>query len=339
LQLAKKIIEKRGRKMMLKKFRCLVLAMVLILVVVSSTTFAAKKPVKLVFGSSWEVSHYYVKGDNYFKKLVEKNSKGQILVDYFPAKQLGSIVEQIQAVKSGAQQMTYNAIGEFVSFWPKLATLDLPYLYRDQKHYLKVVERFSSLIEQDEMAAKTGIRIIGARIRAPRQLTTKFPVNKLEDIKGLKIRVPQQPVSVALWKVLGAVPTVLASQVYTALATGTVDAQENPFESIISAKFYEVQKYCALTAHKREIIPIVINNNFWKGLTAAQKKIVQDAVDKSNKFTNKLGLKNENESYKALVKLGMKFTKPDLAPFREKAKVVWKEFGDAKLINKIQKIK
>jgi tripartite ATP-independent transporter DctP family solute receptor len=326
--------------MMLKKFRRLALVMALILVVVSGTTFAAKKPVKLVFGSDFNLENDYVKGDNYFKKLVEKSSKGQILVDYYPAKQLGTLVEEIQAVKTGAQQMTYCAIGELVSFWPKLATLDLPYLFRGQKHYLKMVEGFSALIDQDEMAAKTGIRIIGARTRAPRQLETKFSVNKLEDIKGMKIRVPQQPVSVALWKVLGAVPIVLpGSQIYTALATGTVDGQENPLESILKGKYYEQAKYVALTGHKREIVTMIINNNFWKRLTAAQKRIIRNALNKSNKFTNNLTLESEEKAYKELIKLGCKFAEPDVTPFREKAKTIWEKFGDAKLIKKVQKIK
>jgi tripartite ATP-independent transporter DctP family solute receptor len=326
--------------MMLKKFRSLALVMALILVVVSCTTFAAKKPVKLVFGSDFSRGSDYVKGDDYFKKLVKKSSKGQIVVDYYPAAQLGTLVEEIQAVKTGAQQMTYCAIGEVVSFWPKLATLDLPYLFRDQKHYLKIVEGFSALIDQDKMAAKTGIRIIGARIRAPRQLQTKFPVNKLEDIKGMKLRVPQQPVSVALWKALGTVPIVLpGSQIYTALATGTVDGQENPLEGILRAKYYEQAKYIALTAHKREIVPMLINNNFWKGLTAAQKRIIQNALKKSNKYTNGLTLKGEKKAYKKLSELGVKFSEPDVTSFREKAKTIWKKFGDAELIEKVQKIK
>jgi tripartite ATP-independent transporter DctP family solute receptor len=327
--------------MMLKKFRCLALVMALILVCVSCTIFAAKKPVKLVFGSgSWALTHFYVKGDQYFKELVEKNSKGQILVEYFPSGQLGTMVEQIQAVKSGAQHMAYAAIGEFVSFWPKLATLDLPYLYRNQRHYLKVVEKFPSLIGQDAMARKTGIRIIGARIRAPRQLTSKFPVNKLDDIKGIRMRVPQQPVSVALWKALGTVPTVLPGKdIYTGLATGVIAAQENPLSGILSAKFYEQTKYCALTAHKREIVLMAINNKFWNGLTAAHKKIIQKALDKSNEFTAKSCIEDDEKSYKALAELGMKFTEPDLKPFREKAKMIWKQFGDEELIKKVQKTK
>jgi TRAP-type C4-dicarboxylate transport system substrate-binding protein len=203
-----------------------------------------------------------------------------------------------------------------------------------------VASRFSSLIDQKAIAKKINMRIIGMRIRPPRQLTTKFPVNKLEDIKGLKIRVPQSPVSVALWKALGAIPTVLpGGEVYTALATGTVDAQENPFESIYMSKFYEQVKYCALTAHKRELVVVVINNKWWKNLKAAQRKIIQNALDKSNELVSKLALENDEKYYQLLVNAGMKFTKPDLAPFREKVKTIWSQFGDAKLIKKIQAVK
>jgi tripartite ATP-independent transporter DctP family solute receptor len=326
--------------MMLKKFRCLVLAMVLILVFVSCTTFAAVKPVKLVYGSVFEGDGCYGKGDAYFKELVEKNSKGKILVELYPLCQLGSIAEMCQAVKSGAQQMVTSAISEFAPLWSKLGTFDLPYIYRDQEHMEKVASRFSSLIDLKAMAEKSGVRIIGVRIRPSRQLTTKFPVNKFEDIKGLKIRVPQSPLSVALWKALGTIPTVLpGNDVYTALATGTIDAQENPFESIYMSKFYEQVKYCALTAHKSELVVVVVNNKLWKSLKTAQRKIIQDALDKSNELANKLALDNNEKYYQLLIKAGMKFTKPDLVPFREKAKTIWGQFGDANVIKKIQAVK
>jgi tripartite ATP-independent transporter DctP family solute receptor len=327
--------------MMLKKFKCLFLVMVLILVTVSCTTFAAVKPIKIILGHQWYEKELYVqKGDLYFKKLVEENSKGQILVDIYCGGQLGTIPEQIQAVKTNAQQMTYTPVGEFVPYWRKLATFDLPYLYRDQKHFLKVAEKFTSLVDKNEMAAKTGLRIIGVRIRAPRHLVTNFPVNKLEDIKGLKIRVSQSPISVALWKAFGTTPTVLpGTEIYTALATGTVDAQENPLAHFYINRNYEVVKYCALTAHKWEIIPIVISETFWKSLTRRQRKIIQDATDKSNNRLTKLVLEDETKYKKLLEEKGMKFTKPDVGPFREKAKTIWSQFSDAEMIKKVQAIK
>jgi tripartite ATP-independent transporter DctP family solute receptor len=326
---------------MLKKFRFLVLAMALIMVFVSCTTFAAKKPIKIVLGSqSHKGQYFFDKGDLYFKELVEKNSKGTIIVEAFPSGQIGTIPEQIQAVQNDAQQITYTPVGEFVPFWPKLATFDLPFLYRDHEHYLKVVKKIRSLIDVNKMAAKTNLRVIGVRIRTPRQLTTKFAVNKLEDIKGIKIRVPESPVSMALWKALGCVPTVIpASEVYTALASGVVDAQENPFEAIHTMKTYEQTKYCALTAHKLELIPIVISNKFWNSLTAAQRKIIKDAQNKSNSQVDKLTTDSENEYKEMLTKLGMIFTNPDLTAFRERAKTIWGQFGDKGLIKKIEAIK
>jgi tripartite ATP-independent transporter DctP family solute receptor len=324
---------------MLKKFRFLVLIMVLILVFISCTTFAAgKKPIKLVYGSNYPVDHYYTKVDNYFKKLVEKNSKGQIKVDVFPASQLGTFTEQWQAVKSGAQQMHFGGLP--INFCPKLQTFELPYLYRDEKHILKVSQQLTSLIDEDELAAKAGMHILGVRQSSARHLTTKFPVNKLEDIKGLKIRVPENGLYLAMWRALGAIPTCIpTADTYTALATGTVDAQENPFGDIYTRKFYEQTKYCALTYHVLFFRVMLINNNFWKNLTKSQQKIIANAADKSCKMADSLKKEDEKNMKNLLIREGMIFTTPNTIPFREKAKTIWKEFGDPELISKIEAIK
>jgi tripartite ATP-independent transporter DctP family solute receptor len=323
--------------MMLKKFRCLALVMALILVFVSCTTFAAKKPIKIVYGQTMPADHFYTKGDFYFKELVEKNSKGQMVVDYFPAGQLGSGNEQLQGVRTGAQQMYLGGIG---AIWSKLLTFELPYLYRDDAHLIKVAKKINSLIDPKEMAAKTGLRILGVRLSLPRHLTTKFPVNKLEDIKGLKIRVPENAMFVTFWQTLGAIPTVMpGSDAYTALATGTVDAQENPFSDINGWKFYEQTKYCALTGHILSLHFMVINNDFWDSLTAGQRKILTDASAKSFIKVQEARSQAEKELYNMLVKAGMQFTKPNLAPFREKAKTIWSQYGDAELIKKINALK
>jgi tripartite ATP-independent transporter DctP family solute receptor len=326
--------------MMLKKFRCLIFAMVLILVVISCTAFAEVKPVKIVYGHIFPANHYYTKADRYFKKLVEKNSKGQILVDVFPAGQIGSQVEMVQATKSGAQQIILTSPGGLTQLWPKFGTFDLPFLFYDQKHYLKVVKSLPSLINQDELAAKTGMHILSARTRAPRHITTKIPINKLEDLKGIKMRCPESAIMVAFFRALGTNPLVIPGpEVYTALATGTVEAQENPFDNIYGKKLYEVQKYCALTAHMQEINIMFINNNFWKSLSAKQQKIISDAAVKSAKMSIKDDFESENNFYKLLKKEGMKFTKPDLTPFRERVQTVWSQFGDKELIQKVQALK
>jgi tripartite ATP-independent transporter DctP family solute receptor len=326
--------------MMLKKFRCLVLAMILILVFVSCTTFAAAKPVKLVFGHLWNAEHFLSKGDLYFKKIVEKNSKRKILIDYYPGSQLGTAQEMMLATRSNAQQMTLTSFGGLTSYWQKLATFNLPYIYRDDTHIQKVAEKITSLLDQDEMAAKTGTHILCMRPLPARHLTTKFPVNKIEDIKGLKIRSPENQLNLALIKSWDAIPTVVPfADTYTALATGTVEAQENPLNDIYTMKFYEQQKYCALTAHMQEIILTLINNKCWNGLTKAQRKILSDAADQCAKMGLKDMKEAEEKTYNILAKEGLKFTKPDRAPFKEKAKKVWSQLGDEELIKKIEAIR
>jgi TRAP-type C4-dicarboxylate transport system substrate-binding protein len=203
-----------------------------------------------------------------------------------------------------------------------------------------VAAKITSLINQDEMAAKTGMYILCMRPLPPRHLTTKFPVNKLEDIKGLKIRSPENQLNLALIKAWDAIPTVVPfADTYTALATGTVEAQENPLNDIYTMKFYEQQKYCALTAHMQEIILTLINKKCWNGLTKAQQKILTDAADQCAKMGLKDMKEAEEETYNILVKEGLKFTKPDLAPFKEKAKKVWSQLGDEELIKTIEAIR
>jgi tripartite ATP-independent transporter DctP family solute receptor len=340
--LTKNLLKGEGKKKMkmLKKFRCLVLAMILILVTVFCTTFAAVKPIKLVFGHVWAASHFFCKGDLYFKKLVEKNSKGQILIDYFPAGQLGNHLEEIQATMSGAQQLHLVSPGGLLQNWSKLGSFTLPYIFRDANHLKKVANKFNSLIDPDEMAAKLNMHVLAVRISPARHLTTKFPVNKIEDIKGLKMRVPQSPINMAYWKAVGTIPTAIpAADIYTSLATGLVDAQENPLNDIYVWKLYEQQKYCALVGWFSEMVMTVINNNCWKSLTAKQQKIISDAAKKSAEMGFKDAQGVEKKYQELLAKKGMKFTKPNVGPFREKAKSVWKEFGDEELIEKIQAIK
>jgi tripartite ATP-independent transporter DctP family solute receptor len=325
--------------MMLKKCRCLVLAM--ILVFVSCTTFAAaKKPIKLVYGHILPVDHYFCKGDQYFKELVEKNSRGRIIVDFYPASQLGSGLEQALAVSSGAQQMTCNGSGAYAQSLPKFVTLELPYLFRNEDHYLKVTRKLTSIINQKELATKLGVRILGARLQPPRHVSSNTPINKIEDMKGLKIRVPENASWAAFFRACGAIPISMpVADVYTALASGTIDGLEHPLDNFCFLKFYEQQKYIAQTGHIMNHFLMFISSNFWNGLTKTQKKIIQDAVDKSDDMVNRMVIKNGEKYKKFLEKKGIKFTKPDVAPFIEKAKPILKEFGDAELIKKINAIK
>jgi tripartite ATP-independent transporter DctP family solute receptor len=327
--------------MMLKKFRCLVLVLALILVVVSGTTFAAKKPVKLVLGHVFTADHFYNKAVENFKKLVEKNSKGKIVVDNFPACQLGTGSELLAATRSGAQQMYIDSIAAFSTIYPKFQVFQLPYLFRDQQHYSMTLKKGLSVIDQKDLAAKTGARILDLWARPARHLSSKTPVNNIGDLKGLRIRIPNSPLSSAIWKVLGAIPTVIPmTDVYTGLATGTIDGQENPLDTIYAWKLYEQQKYIAFTSHLHELVGVIINNNTWNRLTSSQKKILIKAARKSGAMSNSTSANIEKEMYDKLLQKGIKFTKPDLTPFRKRCKTIWSKYvDDEEFLRKIETIK
>jgi tripartite ATP-independent transporter DctP family solute receptor len=284
---------------MTQKFALIVTAICL---ATSSLLFAgggqenAEKPVKLVYGNVYAPDHFYAKADLHLKEELEKDSNGALTLDYFPASQLGSEQEMLQATRTGGQQICQTTPGMLATFYPKIATLELPYMFRDQDHYFKSLAQMSSLIDEKEFVDKTGLRILTARARAPRQLTTKFPVNKLEDIKGIKIRVSEVPIRMALWRALGTIPTPLPmGDVYTALATGTIDAQENPLDTIHSASLYEQQKYVALTSHMREIQTLMINKDVWENLTESQREILGSAAAKSASMANKFVMDADKE--------------------------------------------
>jgi tripartite ATP-independent transporter DctP family solute receptor len=324
----------------LKKQRGLVLAIALSLVFVSCSTFAAVKPVKLILGHVFTAEHYYNKACLNFKQLVEKSSKGQISIDVFPASQLGSDVEMLQATRTGAQHMILIGSSGLVTCYPKIAAFSLPYIYRDQQHFSKVLGKGKSIVDEKELVDKSGVKILAFWTRSARHLSTNIPVNKLEDLNGLKIRVPENPMFLACWQALGAITTALPwSDVYTALATRTIDGQENPLDTFYDNKLYEQQKYIALTAHVQDIMGIFFNNKTWNGLTSTQKKILTNAALKSGNMLLDIVANIEKEYYDKLLQKGIKFTKPDLASFREKTRIIWSKYGDKVLIRKIEAIK
>ena len=307
--------------------------------VICSASDAADTSIKWSFGSVYAADHAYSKSDKAFAAEVKKASNGQINIDYYENGQLGSEREMLEATRAGGQQLTQTSPGMLATLYPRVGTLELPYLFRDRDHYYKSMGVALSILGE-ELAVKTGLRVVTWRERAPRELTTKIPVTKLDDIKGLKIRVSEVPVRVALWKALGTNPTPLPmTEVYTSLATGAIDAQENPLDTIYSAKLHEQQKYITLTDHMREISLIMVNDKAWKTLSPAQQKLLRDAADKSSEMANKLVQEDEQICATKLKAAGIAINTIDKRPFMDRAMTIWPQFGEKDIYERIQAIK
>ena len=160
-----------------------------------------------------------------------------------------------------------------------------------------------------------GIRHVSNNVR---------PITKPEDLAGIKIRTPPDPMTVDIFKALGANPTPLAfSELYIALQQGVVDGQENPLMNIHSSKLFEVQKYISLTGHKYESTPLLASKMVFDTLSKADQKAVLDAAAEAGKLNREMSAKADSELRSKMEDAGVKFNTVDPAPFVAKTKPVY----------------
>ena len=250
---------------------------------------------------------------------VKDATQGRIEIQVYPASQLGSSKDQIEAVALGTQQMVTEGAANFGQWVPSISIIEAPYVWRDAAHLTKVM---SGPVGQDlnrQLVEKRGMRILGTTYYGVRQLTTtKKAVRTAADMKEFKLRVPENEVFLAMARAWGAKPTPMTfSELYLALRQNVVDGQENPLPTIDSGKFFEVQKYLVLTGHILTPRLVVINDKFWQGLPAADQKAISDAVAEGIAWNNQEILAREQSLLDKFKKAGMEVIQPDVESFRK----------------------
>ncbi|MEN6464609.1 MAG: TRAP transporter substrate-binding protein [Syntrophaceae bacterium] len=276
-----------------------------------------------------------------FKELVEKNSQGSITVSIYPNAKLGDERTLLERMKMGIVDAGIITNGPIINFVPAFGVIDLPFLFRDPRHAYKVLDGSIGQKLLADMESQ-GWKGLAFGERGFRNLTnSKRPVKAPRDIRGLKIRVMQNPVYVDSFKALGANAVPMAwTEVLTALQQGTVDGQENPLNVIMAFKLYETQKYLSITRHAYAPAPIIMSMNTWKKLNPAQQQIVKKAAQDAAEFERAWDNKMEAAWLKELKAKGMVVTTPDLKAFRDAVKPVYDQYtpkyGKA-LIDAIQK--
>jgi tripartite ATP-independent transporter DctP family solute receptor len=279
-------------------------------------------------GSANEPDHYHSLAGDKFAELVKSKSNGDILVNHYPAQQLGTEPEMISLTQGGTMQMFIVSPGNLGNFVKDFQIMLCPYIWRDYAHIQKTMEGPIGKDLGDQLLASKGIRMLDALwINGPRHLTTKsLSVTKPDDLKGVKIRAPQAPIYLAAVKSLGANPVpVDFAELYMALQQGVAEGQENALGTIDSKKYYEVQKFVMLTGHIYQSQIVGINAKFFDSLPANYQKIVVDAVKEAREYNNKLQLEADEKAKEKFIKLGMKIVEPNVALFRENAKKYMKE--------------
>jgi tripartite ATP-independent transporter DctP family solute receptor len=241
-------------------------------------------------------------------------------VEIFPNESLGKEMDLINGMQLGTADMTIT--GESLQNWaPMAALLAVPYAYKSIEHMDSIAGGEIGSQIKAQIIEKAKIRPVAYFARGPRNLTTNRPIKSPADLNGLKMRVPNVPLFVDVWKALGAQPTPMAfSEVFTSLQNGTIDAQENPLALIKSASFFEVQKHVNLTEHVRSWIYLALSEKTWSKLSEADQKAVLEAGMRAQKYERELFLADEQILVKDLQDKGMTFVEVDGAAFASNAK-------------------
>ncbi|MCB8839967.1 TRAP transporter substrate-binding protein [Aurantimonas sp. VKM B-3413] len=255
-----------------------------------------------------------------FAEEVKQRTNGEIEVQVFPNEQLGKETDLIKGLQLGTVDFTIT--GESLQNWtPYAALLAVPYAIRDLDQMKTVVD--GQIGEKIAKAIQEKAHLVPLTwfVRGPRELTSNRPIKTPADLNGLKMRVPNVPLFVSFWEALGAKPTPLAfSEVFTALQSHVIDAQENPLALIQSASFYEVQEYVNMTDHVLSWIYLAGGERTMKKLTEDQQKAVREAAKVAQDFERQLFLADEKKFRDQLQKEGMTFVEVDKEAFAQKGK-------------------
>lgn len=274
-----------------------------------------------------------------FAKYVSENTDGTVRIDLFPAEMLGSDKQMAEMVKMGTLDMQIAPQGVVANYEPKLAVLELPFLFDSNEKVAKVLDSpIGEELAKD--LPSQGMRIIAYWENGLRQTTNnKKAIEKPEDLKGMKLRTPDNKMTISIFKALGANPAPLAySELYMALSQGVFDGQENPVVNIHASKLYEVQKYISITNHKYEGKPFLVSEKTWKNLPEDVQEVLSEGAKIYAVENRKLFAEQNDKLLAELEENGMAVNKPDLEPFRAATKSVydeWKEVFGEELVEKV----
>ena len=263
-------------------------------------------------------------------ELVKAKTNGEVEIQVFPSSQLGNQRDLIEGLTLGTVDMTLTSTAVFGNFVPEMGVFDLPFIFRDIPHAYKTLDTVG--METAKLGEAKGLKTLAFMENGIRHMTNnRQPIRKPADVKGLKLRVMEQPVYIEMVKALGGSPTPMAfSEIYTALQKGVIDGQENPLGHIWTSRFFEVQKYVSLTAHTYSGEPILIAVASWNKLNPAQQKALQEAAVEASAWQRDLCRQQEKEFIGFINASGKSQVNDDvdLKAFAEATKGTWKFFAD-----------
>lgn len=271
-----------------------------------------------------------------FKEHVEKATNGSLKVEIYPAGQLGPAQQVMEGLRLGTVELGVVHDGGIPGVYKTFNVFGLPFLFDNHAHAYAVLDGGFGKEMAEDLRKRTGIRLAAFADNGIRHFTnSKRAIRTPEDMKGLKMRVQPSPVFVKLVESLGASPTAIDwGELPAALAQGTADGQENGVTNILAASLYQHQKHVTLDGHVYSLHAYLINDRFYNGLSAAEKKAVDEGVARAQKIHRDMTREQDLSAKKVLAEKGMTVTELSAAEidrFRKLAQPAVKAYLDAEV--------
>jgi tripartite ATP-independent transporter DctP family solute receptor len=306
----------------MKKSRRTILASALAAAVLAAPMAALAQDIKprlIRFGYGLVENSNQGRAVKFFAEQVEKASGGKMRVRAVGAAALGPDTQMQQALIGGAQEMMVGSTATLVGITKEMALWDTPFLFGNTREADAILDGPIGQKVMDKLQDKGLVGLVYWENGFRNLTNSKRPVQKLEDFEGIKLRVMQNNVYLDSFKSLGAnaVPMPF-SELFGALETKTVDGQENPFNTILSSKFFEVQKYLSVTNHVYSPWIVLVSRKWWDSLSGDEQKVLADAARASRDFERK---DTREEAGRALAELRAKGMAVNELPQAEMARM------------------
>lgn len=305
----------------------LVAALALLALVAARPGTAADPQYKLRIGTVTTKQNPVGQGAVRLAEVAEQQSKGRVKVDVFDAGQLGGELDMVSQIRLGSLDMAIIGSGIVASVEPTFSITELPFIWKSDDAARKVLD------------GPTGRKILGLlEVKGIKPLawgewgfrgilTTKKPIEAPDDLKGLKIRVIENPLYVTTLRAFGANAVPMAwPEVYTGLEQGTIDGVDTNYAGMFDAKLYEVTKNLAVTDHIYTAVVILMNLKKFQSLPKDLQDVVLQAGRAGGERTRESARKANNDAIQFMASKGLKVTRPDRKPFEDRVPDVYKRF-------------
>jgi len=309
----------------MKKFVSMLLAVVFLFTMAGAAVSAPKYVLNL--GDVLAETHPHSQAYYWFADRVKELTNGAVQINVFVNSALGNQADLIEGLGLGTVQIAKSMTTGLSVYVPEIQIFDLPYMFQSREHFFRVLDGDIGEYYAKEVLGQQDMVGISYFYAGARSIYTNRLVTSLDDVRGMKLRVPLSPIFVSLCSAFGAAGTPMpVGELYTALQTGVVDGAENAAIFYFQQRHYEAAPFFAMTEHMMTPDIVVMNKTFLESMTPQYRDALLQAAREMTLHVRELWFAQEDAAIEALLAAGVTFTEVDKAPFIAAAQTVWDDY-------------